>query len=269
MSTINLIKATFKQPALLLEARKKRGIHVFLYMILLSFILSLPVVFQSVGILNSLKHDGEEIVKKVPEFSIENNLLTTKEKDSGFIYQTDSMIFTFDPEGKRSKQDVEADAMNGVLTIALLKNEAVLVLPTAGSTADVLDSNVLALPYSTAQLNNINKNMLTNMFTERSKNTILFAVVLVTSVFIIFLSFLFDLIIMTFFANIFTKLRLVQLKFTEVFKILVYCATIPTILSVVLQLIWPGLSLGSVGLALTLIIYFNIFPKPNRKKKNK
>ena len=267
MSTINLIKATFKQPALLIEARKKKGFHVFLYMILLSFILSVPVVFQSIGILNSLKHDGEEIIKKVPEFSIENNLLTTDKKDAGFIYQTNSMIFTFDPEGKRSKQDIEADAVNGVLTIALLKNEAVLVLPTAGSTADVLDSSVLALPYSTPQLNNINKAALTNIFTEKSKNAILFGVVLVTSAFIIFLSFLFDLIIMTFFANIFTKLRMIQLKFTEIFKILVYCATLPTILSVVLQLIWPGLSLGSIGLALTLIIYFNIFPKPKKKQK--
>ncbi|MBO0475849.1 DUF1189 domain-containing protein [Vagococcus sp. DIV0080] len=267
MSTLNLIKATFKQPALLIEARKKRGFHVFLYMILLSIILSLPVAFQSMGILNTLKSDGEKIVEKLPDFSIENNLLTTKEKDSGFIYQTDSMIFTFDPEGKRSKPEIEADATNGVLTIALLKDEAMVVLPTVGSTADVLDSNVFSLPYSTAQLNNLNKTVVTNMLTEKAQNTILFGVVLLTSMFIIFLSFLFDLVVMTFFASLFTKLRMVNLKFSEVFKILVYCSTLPTLFSVLIQFVLPGLGLGSLGLALTLIIYFNIFPKPVKPKK--
>lgn len=267
MSTFNLIKATFKQPALLIEARKKKGLHIFLYMLVLTFILSLPIVFQSMGLLNSLKNDGEKIVNKLPEFSVINNELTTTKKDAGFIYQTDSMIFTFDPEGKRSKKDIEADATKGVLTMALLKNEAVIILPTAGSTADVLDSNVLSLSYSTPQLSNINKNFLSNLLTDKSQNTILFTVVLFTSMFIIFLSLLFDLIIMTFFANIFTKLRLVQLKFTEIFKILVYCSTFPTILSAALQFIWPQLAIGSFGLAFTLIIYFNIFPRSNRKIK--
>ena len=267
MKTLDLIKATFKEPQLLIEARKKRGIHVFLYMLLLSLILSIPVVFHSMGLLSSLKNDGEKIVEKIPEFTIKDNKLTTSEKESGFIYQTNSMIFTFDPEGKRNKSDIEADAGRGILTMALLQNEAILILPTAGSTADVLDSNTIALPYSTPQLNNINREFISKVLADQSSNNLLFGVVVATSVVIIFLSFLFDLIIMTFFANMFTRLKMIRLKFTEVFKILVYCSTIPTILTVALQLIWPSLSIGSFVLAITLIIYFNIFPKPERKKK--
>lgn len=267
MSTFKLIKSTFKQPMLLIEARKKKGFHVFLYMVFLSLLLSLPVAFQSMGLLNSLRDDGEKIVEKIPDFSIKDNELTTPTKDAGFIYQTDSMIFTFDPDGKRNKHDVQEDASKGVLTLALLKNEAVLILPTVGSTADVLDGNVLSLPYSTPQLSNINKEFLSSLLTERSQNAILFSIVLITSVAIIFLSFLFDLIIMTFFANLFTKLKLVQLRFGEVFKILVYCSTFPTLLTVLLQFVWPSLAIGSFGLALTLIIYFSIFPKPKRPSK--
>jgi maltodextrin utilization protein YvdJ len=85
--------------------------------------------------------------------------------------------------------------------------------------------------------------------------------------FIIFLSLLFDLIIMTFFANIFTKLRLVQLKFTEIFKILVYCSTFPTILSAALQFIWPQVAIGSFGLAFTLIFSQDLIEKLKNKKE--
>lgn len=267
MSTYKLIKSTFKQPALLIEARNKKGFHVFFYMIFLSLLLSLPVVFQSMGLLSSLQQDGEKIVAEMPDFSIEDNKLKTTEKDSGFIYQTDSMIFTFDPDGKRNKQDVQSDASKGVLTLALLKDEVVLVLPTVGSTADVIDSNVLSLPYSTPQLSNINKAFVSDLLTQRTQTTILFLIVLITSVIIIFASFLFDLIIMTFFANLFTKMKMVQLRFGEVFKILVYCSTFPTLLTVLLQFVWPTLAIGSISLALTLIIYFNIFPKPKKPTK--
>ncbi|HCM88333.1 MULTISPECIES: DUF1189 domain-containing protein [Vagococcus] len=266
MSTFKLIQATFKQPSLLIEARKKKGFHVFLFMLLLSIVLSLPTVIQSMHFLDSLKEDGDKIIQKVPEFSITDGTLKTDKKDSGFIYQTNSMIFTFDPDGKRNKKDIETDASRGLMTVALLKNEIVLVLPTVGSTADVLDSSVLSLPYTTPQLKILNKDFLTNMLTDDSRKMILFVFVLLTSGFVIFLSLLFDLIVMTFFANLFTKLKLINLKFGEIFKILVYCATIPTILTMLLQFLWPSLSIGSAGLALTLLIYFNIFPK-NKKIK--
>ncbi|MDT2816040.1 DUF1189 domain-containing protein [Vagococcus carniphilus] len=270
MSTFNLIKAAFTQPTLLIEGRKKKGFHVFLYMILLSIILSLPVVFQSMDILSSIKEDGDKIVQKLPEFSIEDGKILTDKKDSGFIYQTNSMIFTFDPEGKRSKNEVEADSVGGVMTIALLKNEAVIVMPTTGSTADMLDSNSFSLPYTATQMRIINKEFLNKMLTGDSQGMLLFVFVLLISAFMIFVSFLVDLIMMTFFANIFVRTRMIRLKFSEVFKILVYCATIPSLLTMALQFIWPSFPIGSIALALTLLIYFNIFPKPTRpNRKNK
>lgn len=267
MSTFKLIQAAFKKPSLLIEARKKKGFHVFLFMLLLSIVLSLPTVIQSMNFLDSLKEDGDKIIQKVPDFSITDGTLKTDKKDSGFIYQTNSMIFTFDPDGKRNKKDIESDGSRGLMTVALLKNEIVLVLPTVGSTADVLDSSILSLPYTTPQLKILDKEFLTNLLTNDSQKMMLFIFVLLTSGFVIFLSLLFDLIVMTFFANIFTKLKVINLKFGEIFKILVYCATIPTILTMALQFLWPSLSLGSAGLALTLLIYFNIFPKQNKIKK--
>ena len=39
MRTFDLIKASFKQPTLLLEGRNKKGFHVFLYLLLLLVLL--------------------------------------------------------------------------------------------------------------------------------------------------------------------------------------------------------------------------------------
>lgn len=267
MSTIELIKATFKQPAKLIEAKNKKGSHVFFYMLFLSLILSLPVVIQSTRIISSIKQDGEEIVKKIPEFSTESGTLKTDKKDAGFIYQTNSIIFTFDPDGKRSKHDVEGDAIGGTMTVAFLKNEAVFILPGVGTTADVLESNSLAVPYSKPQMKGLNKGLIERVMTEKSNNTILFSVIVIVSAFMLFFNLFFDLIVLTLFASIFTRFRMPGLTYKHVFKIIVYCATLPTLFTSIVQSIWPTLSLGSIGLALTLIIYFNIFPKPQMKKK--
>ncbi len=44
---------------------------------------------------------AKKIAAKLPDFTIENNQLNpVNSNEKGFIYQTDSIIFTFDPEGK-------------------------------------------------------------------------------------------------------------------------------------------------------------------------
>ncbi|MCW3745244.1 DUF1189 domain-containing protein [Enterococcus gallinarum] len=73
---------------------------------------------------------SSEIVKncaKIPNFSIENGQLTTNGQGEGFIYQTDSIIFTFDPEGKRNATDIASDATANVLSVGLLKKKLLSV----------------------------------------------------------------------------------------------------------------------------------------------
>ena len=267
MNTYKIIKASLKTPSSLLEARQKKGGKIFLLMLFLSLILSLPVVYQAMNIVNSIKNDGDQIVQKLPEFSIKEGHLITTEKDSGFIFQTDSMIFTFDPDGKRNKQEVESDSVGNAMIVALMSDELILSLPTFNSTTDVFDNNTFVLPYSTPQLQSLNKAVLTDIF-EGKNNVFVFLIVVISSMIMLFLNLLIDLLLLSFFANIFTKFRMVGLRLKDVFKIMVFAAVVPTIFTTILQFIFPTFPVSSINIALTLIIYFNIFPKPKRPKKN-
>ena len=61
-------------------------------MLFLSAILALPITKQVFSVLQEVQQDGQKLQKKLPDFSIENGTLQTKAKESGFIYQTDSII---------------------------------------------------------------------------------------------------------------------------------------------------------------------------------
>ncbi|MGX4686514.1 DUF1189 domain-containing protein [Vagococcus sp. JNUCC 83] len=265
MRTFNLIKSSFKQPTILLEGRKKKGFHVFLYLLLLAAILSLPVIYQTTLITKTIREDGEKIIQKLPEFSIKDDTLVTKEKTDGFIYQTDSIIFTFDPNDKRTKKEIESDATSNVLVIGLLKKEIVMILPRVGTTTDIMDDNVLSIPYSTPQANILNKNVLEQLFASNTSRSMWFSIIFFVTWFMVFFNLFMDIVILAFFANLFTKFRLISFRYKDVFKIIVYAATLPSLLTAILQFVWPTISFGSVGVALTLLIYFNALPKRTKK----
>jgi len=266
MRTIDLIKASFKQPTILLEGRNKKGFHVFLYLLLLAIILSLPVIYQAVEITKTIQEDGEKIIKKLPDFSIEDGTLVTKEKTDGFIYQTDSIIFTFDPTDKRSKEEIETDATSNVLVVGLLKKEIIMILPRVGTTTDIMDSNILSIPYTMPQTSALSKNFLEQVLASNSSQSMWFGIIFLVTWMMVFFNLFMDIVILAFFANLFTKFRLVGFRYKDVFKIIVYAATIPSILTSICQFIWPGISFGSIGVALTLLIYFNALPKRIRKQ---
>ena len=60
-------------------------------MLFLSAILALPITKQVFSVLQEVQQDGQKLQKSC-DFSIENGTLQTKAKESGFIYQTDSII---------------------------------------------------------------------------------------------------------------------------------------------------------------------------------
>ena len=261
MRTFDLIKASFKQPTLLLEGRNKKGFHVFLYLLLLAVILSLPVIYQAVEITKTIQQDGEKIIQKLPDFSIKDNTLITNEKTDGFIYQTDSIIFTFDPTDKRSKKDIESDATSNVLVVGLLKNEIMMIFPRVGTSTDIMDSNVVSIPYTLPQTNRLSKQFLEQLLASNSSQSTWFSLIFFVTWMMMFVNLFFDIVILAFFANLFTKFRLIGFRYKDVFKIIVYAATFPSVLTALLQFIWPSISFGSVGVALTLLIYFNALPK--------
>src|SRR5699024_8693689 len=90
------------------EIKKSKNTSLWklvLFLLLFSLVMALPLSIQVVKVFQSIQQDSQKIAQQVPDFTVENGTLQTDDSE-GFIYQTDSIIFTFDPEGKRTAKDV-------------------------------------------------------------------------------------------------------------------------------------------------------------------
>jgi len=126
------------------QARSTPFWKSIVYLIGLSILLAIPTVYQAFQVMTQIKTDSLKIVQKVPDFTIEDGQIKTESNDQGFIYQTDSIIFTFDPAGKRSQKDVEKDLVGNYFSVGLLKGKAVVVLPDYGGISSTMfGDNVL------------------------------------------------------------------------------------------------------------------------------
>ncbi|MER2002695.1 MAG: DUF1189 family protein, partial [Carnobacterium inhibens] len=106
----------------------KKG-KVVLYFLFIAFIATIPIWIQSNQIINNFSRDGQIIAESIPSFTIENDQLVTSEPVKSYIYQTNSIIFTFDPNGERTIEYVEQDVVANLLGIAFLEDSLYFVLP--------------------------------------------------------------------------------------------------------------------------------------------
>ena len=120
MTTKQLIISSFIRFKDLKETRNVPFWKAIVYLLVLSIIMALPISFQVFQVLNNIQLDGQKIATRIPDFTIQNGQLQTEEKE-GFIYQTNSIIFTFDPEGKRTEQDISTDLMGNFVSVGMLK----------------------------------------------------------------------------------------------------------------------------------------------------
>lgn len=89
---------------------------------LLTLLLMLPGMIQMAGLFQSLGNDLVEISQQLPEFEVKNQQLITQEKNKGFVYKTDSVIFAFDESGKTTSEDLLNETSSTIPVFALLKD---------------------------------------------------------------------------------------------------------------------------------------------------
>ena len=89
---------------------------------LLTLLLMLPGMIQMAELFQSLGQDLVEISQQLPEFEVKNQQLITQEKNKGFVYKTDSVIFVFDESGKTTSEDLLNETSSTIPVFALLKD---------------------------------------------------------------------------------------------------------------------------------------------------
>ncbi|EPH99573.1 MULTISPECIES: DUF1189 domain-containing protein [unclassified Enterococcus] len=238
MTTKQLIISSLTRFKDLKSSRDVPFWKAIIYLLALSIIMALPISYQISQVLRSIHSDGQQIAEKIPDFTIEDGKIHTEKKE-GFIYQTNSIIFTFDPEGKRTSKDVATDLMGNFISFGLLKDELVIALPNSGLTSSLFGDNTLEVSYTNETLQGFDGTQLRNMLGESAIPFWVKIVVFLAAIYPSFLNLLFLLIMGTFSAYIYARLRLTRATFLECAKTMIYSFTLPVLISTVLLVFLP------------------------------
>lgn len=264
MSNFQLLIASFTQPKQLIAGSKKKGWQVFLYLLLLIVILSIPDILATIKNSQELFKEVQEIEKKLPNFSIQNNQLSVPEKGTGFIYQTNTFIFTFDPDEKRTLDDIQKDLIGNQIGFAMLPKQFVMIVPDESLYSSVLPSNQLSIAYSPfngKSFSKDNHSSLNHLF-KKTFYSVLAIASITLLLFNLFYTFVY-LIMTTLIASFYRRGLQQPMTFGQTFKTLVYCLSVPLILLSILSCFFPTLGLEWLMYPVALIYYFRAVRQTN------
>lgn len=163
-------------------------------------------------------NDGQEIANQIPEFTIENDQLVPGEDATSFIYQTDSIIFSFDPSGEVTPNEIENRIRGNTIGISLLENGLYLTIP------------FYPIEFSYSQLNGINDTMFKDVLVSlQQMNPIVIGITFI----VLWLSSLILAVIYNFvytvFGNLVAAITRKQIRFSETWKIVLFASTLPAL----------------------------------------
>lgn len=255
MQFIESFKASCYDFKNLLRLRKQPFWKVVVYLLFLAAITAVPLAFQTNQALHSMRDDGQKIAKKVPEFTIQDGTLKTEKTDSGFVYQTNSIIFTFDPAGKRTEKDITSDATHQAFSIGFLQKEFVLAFPGQTRSDQALTQAPLIFSYKNENFDSFNSEKLKQLLSFKIPFW-LQGLIFLFAIYPAFLSILIQLIMMTLLLFIFSRILQTRLRFGEVLKITAYALTIPVILSAILQFFNLQVNTFLLFFVFTLFVFY-------------
>lgn len=267
MSYIQLVKASFRQFDQLKAAKTLAFGKIVGHLILLSLIFAIPISFQVMKIFSAIQTDGREIAQKIPDFTIQNNQLTVDKSQEGFIYQTDSIIFTFDPDGKRDATAISNDLVGNFLSVGLLKDQLIVSLPATENITTVLGSNQLKIPYSNPQMQQLTGEILRASINQNQLPWWLLPLIFLIALYPSFITIGFSLLFTTLFANLFGRFRGLRQTFLENFKIVVMASTLPVMVAVIVNSFIPNFA-ADTFLTIGSLFIFNLatrIPRPPLK----
>ncbi|MGY3778249.1 DUF1189 family protein [Isobaculum melis] len=131
MISINTLSLFFKAlyaPQKLTQVAQLKKSKSMLYLFILILFASLPFVQSSIQLLDQFETDSQTILEHIPDFTVKDDVLVPKKVEKSFVYQTNSILFTFDPNNTRKTSDIDSDAIKTSMAIALFSKEIYVVV---------------------------------------------------------------------------------------------------------------------------------------------
>ncbi|WP_156907938.1 DUF1189 domain-containing protein [Atopococcus tabaci] len=246
---IDLMKTAFVQPLNIHKAKNIRKGKAFLYLTVLAIFMAVPFLVQALRTLSSIHEDGQEIAQSIPDFQVQNGEVILEQDAESFVYQTDTFLFFFDPEGKMSTDTISRNTQRlGVpIGFGVMENELHF---------SVLSYD-LGLPYN--QLDGLTGAELRGLMNSVGTYDAVYLLLFFLVFFVISLANLaFELLVYTIFANLVAAVLRRRYRFGENWKMITVSATVPVILFAVLNLMGVYLlwQIELKGLV-TLLYYYN------------
>ncbi|WP_373471936.1 DUF1189 domain-containing protein [Carnobacterium alterfunditum] len=255
---MHLFKDSLLHPEKLVQVITLKKGKIFLYFLFIAFITTIPLWIQSNQTIDDFSRDGQIIAESIPSFKIENNQLVTAEPVKSYIYQTDSIIFTFDPNGERTLDDVEQDLIGNLIGIAFLEDGLYFSLPD------------YPIHFSYTQLNGLTSASFIDLILSVDSFGGILQIITFTILWLVslLLTFLYT-VLSTLFANILSMITGKQLNFGESFKLVLFASTLPNLFIAFLNSfgLIPSFQV-EIKTIVTLFIYYlaiRTIPKPKKQ----
>lgn len=239
--------------------KMKTGVLYYLFLIL---ILTLSTFGASFSLLRNLENDSSEIAEHIPEFSIEDGSMTSE--NESFTYQTDSMLFFFDPHHNIGAEelDTNVDRLPASIGVGLFEEEIMVNF----------DGIARSIPYDQFnQTIRLTPDRLRRLLTDFGFFSPVMMVAIFVSLYIAtFLTSLLDFLILALFANILATLLRSGLRFSQVFKVSLLSATIPSIVLGITNILqWHSPYYYEMRVTFSLILFaLSIFEMKRKTKKD-
>jgi len=235
---------------------------MIVYLLLLSLIAAIPITLQVRHVFTDIQSDGQEIAKQIPDFTIEDGKIQT-EKQKGFIYQTNTVIFTFDPEGQRTPEDISSDMVGNFLSVGLLQEEAVLSLPSNEATEAIFGDNQFEFSYEEEELQDLTGKEIRNELNQSKVPWWVPFLVLLIATYPSFINLIVTLLITTIIGNLYSRIRRTKNRFFDNLKIMIASATLPVVIGAVIN----SFSTSFDSTTFIAILSFFIFTQAIRNTK--
>ena len=224
------------------------------YLLLLSLVMALPLAAQVKEVFHSIKQDSLTIVSHLPDFSIKNGKLQLHDKnEKGFIYQTDTVIFTFDPEAKRTKQEITNDHLGNFISAGLTKDELLIGFPSTELTSNLLGGNKLAISYNNPILDGITSQKIKQEVKNSQFPIWMYGLIILLVLYPAFVNLAINIFTVALIGNIYSHMIRCKNGFLDNLKMMIACASLPVLLSLIISFIYPEFD---TGLFITLGSFF-------------
>lgn len=245
---ISYIKIALTNPKDSYKAQNMKGKNIFFYYAFLILILTLSTLGEQLPLFRSLEEDGPEVAESIPDFTIEDEHLQSDH--SSYVYQTESMLFFFDPNGEIETESISQNVnrLPASIGIGLLEEE--MIINFEGVSRPIGYNHLQRLtPLTPEVLRSILSDL--NLFSPIMLGTLFISLYIA-----MFLTAFMDYFILALFANVLAALLRSSFRFAQTVKVILLATTLPTVLLAVANILqWDTPYQYEMRIGFSLILF--------------